>query len=302
MNRFLIGSMLSRLCKKEVLGVPALFFLALAILYFITRLPILGFLPFVQDEAIYTIMIGGQQDSLTLIPTLFGYPISWKMAPFFWLYSALAPLASGTGLEAGFRFPSMVFGFLCIVPLFLILRHFSDDARAFVSSIFYLVCFVSVYPNTSLLIDSPAFLLILLSLYYYVVKGNPLVGGAFTAIAFTFKLVTAFISPLLAIGYFILIGKREALTSRMFLASLALPVLAALANYALLSPFGGGNQVYFEELLPRLLSSGVQMDSFTRILMSLNTLAYAMGPVFLLSLSDSQKIGARTSSCLSGTR
>ena len=276
--------MLDPLRKRDVLGIPALLMLILAALYLLTRLPLLGYLPFIQDEAIYTVMIGEQQDGLTPIPTLFGYPISWKMAPFFWLYSALAPLSSGFGLEAGFRFPSAVFGFLCIIPLFLILKHFSDEKIAFLSSVFYLVSFVSVYPNTSLLIDSPAFLFILISLYFYVVKGNPLAGGAVAAAAFTFKLVTAFISPLLALGYFVLAGKREALTNRMFIASLALPLLAALANYALLSPFGGGDQVYFEELLPRLLTSGAQVDFATRISMSLNTLAYSMGPVFLVSL------------------
>ena len=276
--------MLDPLRKRDVLGIPALLLLVLTIFYLLTRLPFLSYLPFVQDEAIYTVMIGEQQDGLTLVPTLFGYPISWKMAPFFWLYSALAPLSSGFGLEAGFRLPSVVFGFLCIIPLFLILKHFSDEKIAFLSSVFYLVSFVSVYPNTSLLIDSPAFLLILLSLYCYVVKGNPIAGGAFAAIAFTFKLVTAFISPLLAVGFFVLTGKKDAVSDKLFLASLAFPVIAALANYALLSPFGGGNQVYFEELLPRLLSSGVQIDALTRISLSLNTLAYAMGPVFLLSL------------------
>ncbi|MFA5187205.1 MAG: hypothetical protein WC551_12070 [Patescibacteria group bacterium] len=276
--------MLDPLRKRDVLGIPALLLLILAILYFLTRLPLLGYLPFIQDEAIYAVMIGEQQDGLTVIPTLFGYPISWKMAPFFWLYSALAPLSSGVGLEGGFRFPSVVFGFLCLIPLFLILKHFSDEKLAFLSSVFYLVSFVSVYPNTSLLIDSPAFLLILLSLYFYAVKGNPLAGGALAAAAFTFKLVTAFISPLLAMGYFILLGKREALTNRVFIASLSLPLLAALANYAILSPFGGGDQVYFEELLPRLLTSGGQADLVTRVSMSLDTLAYSMGPVFLVSL------------------
>jgi hypothetical protein len=276
--------MLDALRKKDVLGIPALFFLALTIVYILTRLPLLGYLPFIQDEAIYTIMIGEQHDHPTIIPTLFGYPISWKMAPFFWLYSFLSGFTQGFGPEAGFRFPSVVFGFVCLVPLYLIMRHFSDDNRAFLSCILYLVSFVSIYPNTSLLIDSPAFLLILLSLYFYVVKGNPLAGGAFAAIAFTFKLVTAFISPVLALGYFILIGKKEMAADKLFIASLALPLLAALLNYALLSPFGGGNQVYFEELLPRLLTSGVQMDLLTRLSMSLNTLAYSMGPVFLLSI------------------
>jgi hypothetical protein len=270
--------------KKDVLGIPVAFFLALTVIYILTRLPLLGYLPFIQDEAIYTIMIGEQHDHPTIIPTLFGYPISWKMAPFFWLYSFLTGFTQWFGPEAGFRIPSMVFGYLCLVPLYLIMRHFSDDARAFLSCILYLVSFVSIYPNTSLLIDSPAFLIILLSLYFYVVKGNPLAGGAFAAIAFTFKLVTAFISPILAIGYFVLIGKKEMAADKMFVASLALPLLAALGNYLLLSPFGGGDQVYFEELLPRLLSSGVQVDLFTRLSMSLNTLAYSMGPVFLLSI------------------
>lgn len=270
--------------KREVLGIPVLFLLFLTAAFLITRLPHLGFLPFVQDEAVYALMVGEQQDHMTLVPTLFGYPVSWKMAPFFWLYAFLGPVFSPLGIEAGFRFPSLIFGLLSLIPLFLILKHFSDDSAAFLSSIFYIASFVSIYPDSSLLIDSPAFLLILLSLYCYIVRGNPLAGGLLAAAAFTFKLVTSFMSPILAAGFFLLSGKKDLLSDRLFLASLTLPLLAAVLNYVLLSPFGGGDQVYFEELLPRLISSGTGLDIGTRFWLSLNTLGYSLGPVFLLSI------------------
>jgi len=266
------------------LGIPLIPLFILAVVFLAIRLPLLAHLPFIQDEAIYSMMIEGQRDGFTQVPTFLGYPVSWKMAPFFWTYAFLTDFTRGFGLEASYRIPSLFFGFLCILPLYLILRHFSDDNRALLAGILFLVPFVSVYPSISLLIDSPAMLLILLSLYFYIVRESPMAGGALAALAFTFKLVTAFISPVLAIAYFVICGKPGAVRTRSFLASLSLPILAAILNYLLLSPFGGGQQVYFEELLPRLLSSGADMGPATRLSMSADTLAYSMGPVFLLGL------------------
>ena len=64
-----------------------LFLAVLVVFYLITRLPVLDYLPLVQDEALYSIMIEEQRESLTLVPTFLGYEVSWKMAPFFWIYS-----------------------------------------------------------------------------------------------------------------------------------------------------------------------------------------------------------------------
>jgi len=271
--------------KREIFGIPMASLILLTIFYLLVRLPLLSHLPFVQDEAVYAVMIEEQRDAPTLVPTFLDHPISWKMAPFFWSYSFLTSFTGWAGLEASYRLPSLIFGFLSIFPLYHLVRHYSDDNRALLSCLLFLSSFVSVYPNTTLLIDSSAFLLILLSLYFYLIKDDPIKGGAIAAVAFTFKLVTAFICPLLAALALLLSGKKENLMDKRFLISVALPMLAAVINYTILSPFGGGGQVYFEELLPRIMASGSgALDPIAKLFASFDTLAYSMGPIFIVSL------------------
>ncbi len=266
----------------EFLGVPVAHLAILAAVFLATRLPLLAQLPLVLDEAVYSIMVEEQRESFTLVPTFLHYPVSWKMAPFFWLYAVLSGPTQGLGLEIPYRLPSLLFGLLCIIPLYLILKHLSDGTTAFLSSAVFLFPFVSVYPSTALIIDSPAMLLILLSIHSYIVRDKPLWGGFFAALAFSFKLVTAFISPLLAFAYLLINGKAGKALNPAFLIALSMPISMALTNYVLLSPFDGGGQVYFDELLPRLLTSGADMDPMYRISRSADTLAYSMGPVFIL--------------------
>ncbi|MFH0738141.1 MAG: glycosyltransferase family 39 protein [Candidatus Micrarchaeota archaeon] len=271
--------------KRELLGIPLASVLLLTAFYLLIRLPLLASLPFVQDEGVYAVMIEEQRDAPSLVPTFLGHPISWKMAPFFWVYSFLTSFTGWAGLEASYRLPSLVFGFLSIFPLYHLIRHYCDGNRALLSCLLFLSSFASVYPNTTLLIDSSAFLLILLSLYFYLIKEDPIKGGAIAAIAFTFKLVTAFISPVLAALALILAGKKESILDKRFLISAALPILAAIINYTILSPFGGGGQVYFEELLPRIMASGSgSLDPMAKLFASFDTLGYSMGPIFIVSL------------------
>jgi 4-amino-4-deoxy-L-arabinose transferase-like glycosyltransferase len=278
-----------------------LLFLLIAV-FTLTRLPLLFFLPLVQDEAIYSIMIEEQAHHPTLIPTLFLQSVSWKPILFYWVYASLSriPLALGFPLEAVYRFPSFIFGLLTIVPLFLLLRKAgASESIAFFSVLIFLISMPSLYPNGAAITDTLFFFLAVCSLYLYADENSPLGGsrflaaGAFAFLAFFTKYIVAFMIPVLAVAFFLSKKDERAplsiasltglLKNRLLVLSLLAVPLALIAHLALLDSAGLAKELYISEFQIHSGGDGLSTQ-FSMLIGSLRVLMMGAGLWFALSL------------------
>ena len=104
-----------------LLGSDKSLLIILAALFLLSRIPAMLYMPFVQDESLYSVMIEEQAAHPTLIPTLFGYPVSWKPALFFWTYAALSRVQ--LPIELAYRLPSLAFGLLTVIIIGLLVEN-----------------------------------------------------------------------------------------------------------------------------------------------------------------------------------
>jgi hypothetical protein len=265
--------------------------LILAVVYLIARVPFLTFLPLIQDEAIYSIMIAEQQAHPTLIPTFLGYPVGWKPPLFFWAYAALHALFQWLPipLEAALRLPSLLFGLASIPLLYYFMRNTGCSRNvAFLSGLIFIFSFLSSYPQTALLLDSMVFFLICGSLCLYSSeksgKWRFLAAGALAFAAFFTKLAVAFIIPVVAIAYFYT-KRREMLREPLFLLSLlAIPAAAAL-NFVLFQSAALGDELYGPYTVGQLISTNGLIGQLEAFGGSLIIFIPAAGIWFMLSLA-----------------
>jgi hypothetical protein len=220
----------------------------LFVAFLLTRLPLLGYMPLVKDEAVYAIMVEEQADHLTLVPTFLGYPVNWKPLVFFWAYSQSVHLPIPLPLEASYRVPSLVFSLLAIPVLYRTMRNLgSTQPLAFFTTLVFLISMPSINPSVSLLTDSLNFLLISSSLWLYTEpklgRWRFIAAGALSFAAFFTKLVIAFMIPILALAYFYF-NERRTLKSPLLILSLLFVPAAYLANMALLDSMGMGGDAY----------------------------------------------------------
>jgi len=262
--------------------------LILALVYLLSRLPPMVLMPLVQDEAVYSMMIGEQASHFTMIPTWFGYPMSWKPAPFFWAYAVFYKLLSGLPLEVIFRFPSFLFGLLTVPVLFHLLRNLGASRNlAFFSVLIFLLSYPSVYPNATLLTDSLLFLLMSSSLYLYTDKrfGDFRFAGAAALVfaAFFIKLFIAFMVPLLAVAYFYQ-ADRKTLRRPVFLLSLLAVPLAFILQTWILQSSGLAEEAYLSDVGGHLVSKAGLLGQLQQLVGSLNVFVSSCGIWFALSL------------------
>ncbi len=261
----------------------------LAVFYLLTRLPLLTFLPLVQDENLYALMSEEQLQNPTLIPTFLGHPVSWKPVLTFWIYGAFSRLLAGLlPLEAVYRLPSLLFGLLALPPLYFLLRNAGSTLlAAFFTVIILLASFVSLYPQAAFLMDSLLFLLLCASLWLYTEKRLPawrfLAAGALAFTAFFVKLVIAFIIPILAVAYFYA-HRREALRNPLFLVSMLAVPAAFLLHFALFQAPDFGTQLYVSDIGGHLLSPQGLEGQLSLLFGSLNMFLSSAGIWFALSL------------------
>ncbi len=214
--------------------------LILIVIYLVTRIPLLFYLPFIQDEALYAVMIAEQAENPTIIPTFLDYYVGWKPVPFFWLHIPFNELP--IPIEAKLRLPSMLAGLASIPILFRLLRNSGISKNAtFFTMILFLFSFVTAYPHGALLTDSILFLLISSALLLYSEKSlgrwRFLGAAALTFLAFFTKLFLAFMIPVLAIAYFFTHDKKALKQPAFLLSLLAIPL--AIASYYLIFSMSG---------------------------------------------------------------
>ncbi len=258
--------------------------LFLAIVYLLIRAPFLEYLPLVQDEAPYSVVISEMADSPGLTPTFFGYPVSWKPPLFHITYSLFSNLP--LSIEMAFRLPSLIFGLLSLVPLFYLLQNAGSSRNiAFFTSLIFLFSFVSHYPQTALLADSLAFLLIVTSLFLYTEKKHGswkfLAAGILVFAAFFVKSVLALMVPLLAVVYFL--NQKNVLKNPVFIISLIAAPLALVLHFMLLDSVGLAEELYFTEMKFHLSGKGGFLEGIYQIVGSISTLLIGAG--FWLALS-----------------
>jgi 4-amino-4-deoxy-L-arabinose transferase-like glycosyltransferase len=219
---------------------PRTLLLILVVVYLLTRLPLLFYLPFIQDEALYAVMISEQAENPALIPTFLDYPVGWKPAPFFWLHVPFNELP--LPLEAKLRLPSMLAGLISIPVVFRLLQNVGISKNAvFFTMLLFLFSLVTSYPHTALLTDSILFLFISSALLLYTEKSlgqwRFLGAAVLTILAFFTKLFLAMMIPVLAIAYFY--GKeRTTLKKPTFLLSL-LAIPLSIGIYYMIFSFSG---------------------------------------------------------------
>ncbi len=217
------------------------------ILYLATRIIPAIFLPLIQDEALYTVMIEENIHHPTLIPTFMGEAVSWKPPLFFWTYGVLTRIPI-INLEFTYRLPSIILGLISLLPLYLFLKKIEKSENVVLLSIFiFVLSFPSIYANSTVLLDTINFLFIISALYVYseekIGQKRFLIAGLISFAAFFLKQIIAFTIPALIIPYFYIYNKKE-LSNKLFLASLLAVPIAFLANHVILSQAGLSNQLY----------------------------------------------------------
>lgn len=224
-----------------------IFAIAIIILYLITRILPAVYLPLIQDEGLYSIMIEEQMHQPSVVPTFLGEVVSWKPAPFFWVYGILSRIEL-VNMEFTYRLPSIIFGLLSLAPLYFFLKKVEESENVILTTILiFVLCLPSIYSNSTVLLDSLNFLVIMTAIYTYSEKklGTKrfLLGGSLTFAAFFFKHIIALTIPALVIPYFYFYEK-EKLFDRIFLASLLMLPIAFLVNHIILDSTGLSSQLY----------------------------------------------------------
>jgi len=214
-------------------------FILLFLVFLIPRLSLIEYIPLKLDECLYAIMIEEQAETLTLVPTFFGYAVWWKPPVFFWVMSFFAQLLrpmSFLSIEAFYRLPNVLFGFINTVLVYLVAKHITKDEKfALVNGFVFALLPLTILVDTSLLIDPLNLMFILASVYLYLLgeKKNGLffAGGVFSFLAVLTKLFNALSIPIIIAAYFFQ-HNRKVLRKREFLLSLLFIPAAFLVNYA----------------------------------------------------------------------
>ncbi|MFH0884975.1 MAG: glycosyltransferase family 39 protein, partial [Candidatus Micrarchaeota archaeon] len=205
----------------------------------------MAYLPLIKDEAIYSLMIEEQAHAPTLVPTFLGYPVSWKPALFFWVGTIFSALP--IPLEIAYRLPSFISGLITVPLVYLILKRTgASQTLAFFSTFIFVISYVSTYPDSKVLIDAPAFMLICSALYAYMRidwgRKRYFACGLLIATTFFLKFILAAIIPVLAITYLFLYEKKALMDPLLWCSFLTLPA-AFMLNASLLLDAGLGGQV-----------------------------------------------------------
>ncbi len=227
--------------KLEHLIRPPYIYLVFLFLFLVPRLALIDFLPFVMDEAIYSVVIEEMIERPNILPTFFGYEVGWK-PPLFFIVSAvfvsffkLFPLS----LEAIYRLPDMFFGLLTVPVLYMLLRKVEKSRNVvLLTTLIFSFSFVVIDANISVLTDSLFLLFALSSLLAYVSREwgdfRFVLAGVLGFAAFYVKALLALIIPVLAVLYFFL-NERKTLKNPLFLFSLVFVPLAYLSYSMLVS-------------------------------------------------------------------
>lgn len=212
---------------------PALFLTA-----FLLRLPVLFNVPFSGDEALYAQILDEMKTSFPYT-TYLGEIVPWKPPLMFYAHYIFGTmfLSLGFPVELSYRLPSVIFGSLSVVVLFLLIeKMFKDIKLAFLSALVFSAVPVTIILNTLLLTDNFFLLLALLATFYYIQGYNDnkslFLGSLFLFLSFLTKtLFTLLPMGLVTLYYFSHARKK--------IRTLSLSYLPVLLAFVLLFVFYG---------------------------------------------------------------
>ncbi|MBI5223185.1 hypothetical protein HY990_02060 [Candidatus Micrarchaeota archaeon] len=262
----------------------------IVVFFLLSRLIPAIFMPFIQDESLYSMMIEEQAHNPTIIQTFLGEEVSWKPPLFFWIYSVTSRIFLFT-IEFTYRYPSIIFG---AVSLSLLYRLFPllglSRKMSLVTLMVYVVCFPSIYSDATVLTDSFNFFLLLAALYVYLKKDlwnlgsmRHLIAGLLLVAAFFVKLILAFMPPLIAVIYFVQKRELKEFLNVPFIVSVLLVVATYFAYYQLLDSHHLAAELYGTTFgghdIPLNPEKSIQL-----FVSSLISTLLGIGPFFALAL------------------
>ena len=220
-------------------------FLILAALYLITRLPILTYVPFMQDEAFYSVMIEEQIAHPTTVVTLFDYPVGWKPPLFFWISGFFVQFLRGLPIpiEAVYRLPNILFGLINVFLVYFIFEKVTGEKNeSFVMALVYITMGVPIHTELRVLTDTMCGTFIFAGVLSYI-KGLEdsrwfLFGGIFTFLAYFVKQSNAAVVPIVAVALILQTDRKKLLNPLLIISLFAFPVATALEDISFNAPLG----------------------------------------------------------------
>jgi len=241
-----------------------LFFLV--VLAFFARIWLIYYLPLIKDEILYAENIHSQISAPSFGLHFLGQLATWKPPLFFLVYAPLVALLQylPIGFEAVYRLPTVLFGMINILLVYRFLRNISEDKNiAFYTSLIYSMVFLTVYVDSTVLIDTFNLTLILcaLCLYTQSSKGSwkYLLAGAVTMLAFFTKLWFAMLVPVLALAFMYRERRKDLFDSNFLVSLLALP-LAAILYFVWSSGTSAQDVTPFQVLYDRVFVDGLSAN------------------------------------------
>lgn len=265
----------------------------LLLVFLVPRLLAIDFIPMKLDECLYAVMIEEQIDHITFVPTFLGYETGWKPPLFFWASAFFVSILKNfdfLSIDAIYKLPNIFFGLINLFLVYHIIRHISKDEKfAIVTCFVYSLIPLTVYVDSSVLIDPLVTVFILGSIYSYLRAGKDrkmfLVAGLLTFLAFFTKQVTAMVAPAFAIAYYYQHEKKLLKNPYFVISLLAIP-LAFLLNYFLYSDYGQANTVFLDLITNKLIYNLIDPNS---LFLSLKSIFFLSGIWFVLSAAGFAK-------------
>ncbi|MFH1785020.1 MAG: hypothetical protein ABH842_01195 [Candidatus Micrarchaeota archaeon] len=205
--------------------------LVITFVYLIIRVPIIDYVPFVQDEAFYSVMIEEQIENPTLIVTLFDYPVGWKPPLFFWISGFFVQFLRDLPIpiEAVYRLPNLLFGLMNAILVFFIFEKFTKRKdEAFLMALAYVTLGLNIHTELRVLTDTLCGTFIFAGVLAYIngLKDEKLfvLGGIFTFLAYFVKQTNAATVPIVAVAYLFQNDKKKIMAPIFLLSLLAFPM------------------------------------------------------------------------------
>jgi hypothetical protein len=204
-------------------------------------------------------------DYFSLVPALFGYPISWKPFLFFWTYAPfyLLPISPLISL----RIPTVLFGFLSLLFTRNFLRNLNLSQMQTFSILSIMITSVSfLYSGYAIHPDMMINFLLVLSLYLISKKDSNfnvfIFVGLLAFVAVFVKTVFAFLIPFLCFFYFLFYDRKKVF-SHYFLVVLLLCLLGFIVHFYTLEfrSAGLGLQTYYVDVFKTHLVSDFDLNN-----------------------------------------
>ena len=243
--------------------------LLLISLSLLSRLVLISWTPLNNDEILYAEAIQSQISNPSLAIHFLGEVVTWKPPLFFLVYAPFVAFLQHfvSGLEATYRLPTVLFGVVNVLLVYWLIKNLQESRNvAFFTAFIYSLVFLTVYVDSTVLIDTFNLTLILGALCLYTEESMGrqrfLFAGMLTALAFFTKLWISALIPVLALVW-AYSQQQKHLSDRYFLFSLLSLPTAALAYFAWTSGTVAQDVTPFQVLFDRVFLFGLSYNQIS---------------------------------------